>query len=61
MKLRTALPTLISAAMVLVLVGGCGGSSGKSGGSAEGKTQETYAPHIDPAGFTTKIDNEYFP
>jgi hypothetical protein len=65
MELRTALPTLIGAAMVLVLVGGCGGSSGKPGGSAEEKTQETtqqaYAPHIDPAEFTTKIDNEYFP
>src|SRR5215216_3171857 len=65
MELRRALPTLIGAAMVLLLVGGCGGSSGKPGGSAEEKTQETtqqaYAPHIDPADFTTKIDNEYFP
>ena len=61
MELRTALPTLIGAAMVLVLVGGCGGSSGKPGGSAEETTQQAYAPHIDPADFTTKIDNEYFP
>ena len=23
--------------------------------------QEVYAPHINPADFTTKIDNKYFP
>ncbi len=35
---------------VLVLLAGCASSSGK-----------TYAPHIKPAGFTTTIDNKYFP
>src|SRR5215213_2605195 len=37
---------------VLVLATGCASSS---------KEQKAYAPHIDPAEFTTKIDNEYFP
>src|SRR5919205_2760825 len=63
MDLRTALPTLIGVAMTLVT--GCGGSSDNAGGAGEGKTQETtqqtYAPHINPADFTTKIDNKYFP
>jgi len=54
------LPTFIGVAMTLVLVAGCGGSSGSTGG-AKGKTQGTYAPSIDPADFTTKIDNKYFP
>ena len=43
---------------VLVLATGCTSSS-----SQEHKAQEqkAYAPHIDPAEFTTKVDNEYFP
>ena len=56
---RRALPALIG--VVLLLVAGCGGSSGGAGGSVQGKTQEGYAPSIDPAEFTTKIDNKYFP
>jgi hypothetical protein len=44
---------------VIVLVAGCGGS-GKVGGTAE-TTQTAYAPHINPADFTTTIDNKYFP
>jgi hypothetical protein len=56
-----ALPTLIGAAMALVLVAGCGGSSGDAGSSAQGKAQEGYSPSIDPADFSTKIDNKYFP
>jgi hypothetical protein len=60
---RKALGTLLGAAMVIVLVGGCG-SSGSTGGNANGasqKAQKAYAPNIDPAKFTTKIDNKYFP
>jgi hypothetical protein len=39
---------------VLVLTAGCtGGSSSQE--------QKAYTPHIDPADFTTKVDNEYFP
>jgi hypothetical protein len=37
----------------LVLMAGCTSSSQKE--------QKAYSPHIDPAEFTTKIDNEYFP
>ena len=42
----------------LVLVAGCGVSTGKSGNDEAG---ETYSPNIDPANFTTRIDNKYFP
>jgi hypothetical protein len=38
--------------MILALVAGCADFS---------REQKAYAPHINPAGFTTKIDNEYFP
>src|SRR5918998_2614584 len=46
--------TLLSAIIgsVLVLVAGCTSSS---------QDEKTYAPHIDPADFTTTIDNKYFP
>jgi major membrane immunogen (membrane-anchored lipoprotein) len=62
--------TLLSAILALVmLAAACGGSSsGNAGGKANGtakKTQETteaaYSPHINPADFTRKIDNKYFP
>jgi ABC-type phosphate/phosphonate transport system substrate-binding protein len=52
-----ALLALIGVAMVLVA--GCGSSG--STGNTNGKTQKAYAPSIDPADFTTKIDNKYFP
>jgi hypothetical protein len=48
--------TLLSAIIgsVLLLMAGCtGGSSSQE--------QKAYTPHIDPAEFTTKVDNEYFP
>jgi hypothetical protein len=61
MEPRKVLTTVIGAAMALVLVAGCGGSSGNAGGDAQGKVREAYAPSIDPADFTTKIDNKYFP
>ena len=38
---------------VVVLMAGCTNSSSQE--------QKAYSPHIDPAHFTTKIDNEYFP
>ena len=46
--------TLLSAIIgsVLVLVAGCTSSS---------QDEKPYAPHINPADFTTTIDNEYFP
>jgi hypothetical protein len=56
---------------VLVLMAGCTNSSSSSSSSQEhkGSTQEkastqeqkAYTPHINPAQFTTKIDNEYLP
>jgi hypothetical protein len=39
---------------VLVLIAGCTSNSSS-------QEHKTYAPHIDPADFTTTIDNEYFP
>jgi hypothetical protein len=45
---------------VIVLAAGCGGSSGKAGGTGE-STEQAYAPRINPADFTTMIDNKYFP
>jgi hypothetical protein len=39
---------------VIVLMVGCTSSSSQ-------EQQKAYAPHIDPADFTTTIDNEYFP
>jgi hypothetical protein len=39
---------------VIVLLAGCSNSSSS-------QEQKAYTPHIDPADFTTKIDNEYFP
>jgi hypothetical protein len=48
--------TLLSAIIgsVLLLMAGCTGGSSSQG-------QKAYTPHIDPAEFTTKVDNEYFP
>ena len=39
---------------VIVLLAGCANSSSQ-------EQQKAYTPHIDPADFTTKVDNEYFP
>jgi hypothetical protein len=52
--------TVFGAIMGLVLVAGCGGSSGEAAGTGEAAHKE-YAPHINPADFTTTIDNKYFP
>jgi len=46
--------------LVIALLAGCGGSSGQAGSTA-GTTQQAYSPNINPADFTTKIDNKYFP
>ncbi len=50
MRGKALLGALVGA--VLVLATGCASSS---------QEQKAYAPQIDPAEFTTKIDNEYFP
>src|SRR5215216_5820949 len=48
--------TLLSAIIgsMLVLMAGCTSSSSS-------QKEKSYTPHIDPAEFTTKVDNEYFP
>jgi hypothetical protein len=50
---------------MVILATSCGGSSsGNAGNNSDGtakSTQTTYSPNIDPADFTTKIDNKYFP
>jgi hypothetical protein len=43
---------------VLVLMAGCTSSSQEKASTQE---QKAYAPHINPAEFTTKVDNKYFP
>src|SRR5919107_1400101 len=43
---------------VMVLMTGCTSNSPSSSSQEE---HNTYSPHIDPAHFTTKVDNEYFP
>ena len=39
---------------MIVLLAGCANSSSQ-------EQHKAYTPHIDPADFTTKVDNEYFP
>jgi hypothetical protein len=60
MQPRRALLLLVSAAVALVALAGCGAAGG-AGGKDQGKAQNAYAPNIDPADFTSKIDNKYFP
>jgi hypothetical protein len=52
--------TLLSAIVgsVVVLMTAC---TSNSSSSSSQKEHKSYTPHIDPAHFTTKIDNEYFP
>ncbi len=53
---------LLSAIVGVVFVAGCGGSIGSSGkAETADTTQPPYAPRIDPADFTTKVDNTYSP
>src|SRR5215210_2001310 len=44
---------------VLVLMAGC--TSNSSSQEKASTQKKAYAPHINPAEFTTKVDNEYFP
>ena len=67
MKRITPLGAILGS--IVMLAAACGGSaSGNAGGNANGTaktTQDTtkpaYSPHINPADFTRKIDNKYFP
>ena len=56
MRQITVLSAIIGS--VLALMGGCTSSSSSSSSQKE---QKAYAPHVNPADFTTTIDNEYFP
>src|SRR3954452_16580307 len=55
---------LAAIAIIAAVLSGCGSSSG---GSASAKTanpapiQGTYSPSIDPANFSSTVDNRYFP
>src|SRR3712207_1876287 len=57
MRRITVLSAIIGS---MILAAGCAGSSGNAGGTSE-PSQRAYAPQINPAEFTTTIDNEYFP
>ena len=58
---KVVLGALVGA--VLVLATGCASSSSQEHKAQERTAQEqkAYAPRIDPAEFTTAIDNEYLP
>src|SRR5919112_4916019 len=60
MRRKTLLLGVLVAA-VLVLAAGLGGIASGMTGGATGAPQQAYAPHINPSGFTTKIDNKYYP
>ncbi len=63
MEPKKLLRALILGATV-VIVAGCGVPSGSSASNANGsgeKTQQAYAPHINPSDFTTRLDYRYFP
>jgi hypothetical protein len=56
MRRKAVLGALVGA--VLVLAAGCTSSTQEKASTQE---QKAYTPHINPAEFTTTIDNEYFP
>jgi hypothetical protein len=57
MRRKVVFGALVGA--VLVLAAGCMNSTQEQ--KASSQEQKAYAPHIDPAEFTTTIDNEYLP
>ncbi len=61
MRRITVLSAIVGSMIVLVV--GCTSSSSQGSSSQGSSSQEekAYAPHINPADFTTTIDNEYFP
>jgi hypothetical protein len=59
-KVMLGRTVVIGVALVtFLLAAGCAGSSGSNAG--EKANHDEYSPHIDPADFTTRIDNKYFP
>ena len=65
MRMKRVAASILMVGLTVVLVAGCGVSTGRSDGSSakEGndKAGEAYSPDINPADFTTTIDNKYFP
>jgi hypothetical protein len=62
MKRKTVLSAIV--VPLIALLAGCASSSGTAGGTTGATThatQQAYAPHINPADFSTTIDNKYFP
>src|SRR5215213_4944132 len=57
MRRKVVFGALVGA--VLVLAAGCMSSTQEQ--KASSQEQKAYAPHIDPADFTTTIDNEFLP
>jgi hypothetical protein len=63
MRWKAVLGALAGA--VLVLAAGCTSSSSQAhkvytSSSSSHEEHKAYAPHINPAEFTTKVDNQYF-
>src|SRR3712207_3792846 len=62
MRRITLLSAIVgSMIVVLAVVAGCTGSPQDTGSPQREEEGKAYDPHIDPADFTTTIDNEYFP
>src|SRR4051794_1026452 len=53
MRQNTLLLSAIVGSVLVLMAAGCSSSSSQE--------QKSYTPHINPADFTTTIDNEYFP
>ena len=58
MSMKRMAAFILMIGLAVVLAAGCGVSTGKSGNDKKGNS---YSPNIDPADFTTNIDNKYFP
>jgi hypothetical protein len=52
-QITVLLSAIVGSMSVVLVVAGCT--------SSPSQEEKPYAPHIDPADFTTTIDNEYFP
>ena len=64
MSMKRIAALILMIGLAVVLVAGCSGFSGKSDDSSDkrgNKGGKAYSPDINPADFTTNIDNKYFP
>jgi ABC-type glycerol-3-phosphate transport system substrate-binding protein len=54
--------SILAVGLAAAVAAGCGGAgSGSSANGGSGTSGEAYSPNINPADFTTTIDNRYFP